>query len=250
MGKRVGGGRPRDGGFAGGRNLNYFDTAASAKKCYHSHPELTLNGGRFVGGSCLYPAVTDCDIYVGLDAGMRVSGRQLPWTDGVEFLLPITDQRAPPDAAQFRELVEYLWAALGDGKSVHVGCVGGHGRTGLVVAALASLSGVKTPLAWTREQYCEKAVESKDQIDFLAAEWGGEPDAMPRHRTGWSGGWGKPSKGRPRSAVDPDPDTDRDTSALPEPSLFGPDPEDEGVEKSANGEATVWGSTLIGTIKK
>lgn len=238
MTKKIGGG-PGD-LFSAGRNVNYFDAAAGARKCYHDHPALTFNGGRFVGGSCLRPAVTDCDIYVGLDAGMRVSGRQLPWTDGAEFLFPITDQRAPASADDFRRLVEYLWEALGSVRSVHVGCVGGHGRTGLVVAALAHLSGVEKPVAWTREHYCSKAVESQEQVDFLAAHHGGEPDAKPRHRSGWSKSWPGPRGREKITSLEPDPSsTTFDGRVVPSEK-----------ELTAHGDATVFGPVLRSVIEK
>lgn len=188
MAKKMGpGGVQTD--FGGGKDATYFEVGSSVKKCYDGHPVLTINGGTFAGGSCLYPVHKDFDAYIGFDSGMRFSGRQYPWTSGDEFLMPITDQKTPRDVEAFVILVDWVWGALGAGKKVHAGCIGGHGRTGLLVAALAHKMGEAHPIAWTRENYCDKAVESAEQIKFLADHFGGEPDAEPRQRKkGW-GGW-------------------------------------------------------------
>jgi hypothetical protein len=60
-----------------------------------------------------------------------------------------------------------------DGKTVHVGCVGGHGRTGIVISAIvAELTGKKDAIQWVRKHYCKKAVESKAQVQFLMKHYG------------------------------------------------------------------------------
>ena len=50
-------------------------------------------------------------------------------------------------------------------------CVGGHGRTGTMLAILAvKLGKVKKgdcPVAWVRARYCDKTVESNAQLDYI-----------------------------------------------------------------------------------
>ena len=50
-------------------------------------------------------------------------------------------------------------------------CVGGHGRTGTILAILAAHTGkVKKkdcPVDWVRKRYCKKAVESTAQLDYI-----------------------------------------------------------------------------------
>ncbi len=69
------------------------------------------------------------------------------------------------------------WKALAkeikgiDGK-VGVCCMGGHGRTGtmlaILVPLLGGLKGKKAcPVTWVRKNYCEEAVESDAQIDYV-----------------------------------------------------------------------------------
>lgn len=53
---------------------------------------------------------------------------------------------------------------------VLVRCYGGHGRTGVVLCALAWVSGVcngEDPIKWVRDRYCTKAVESNEQFDYI-----------------------------------------------------------------------------------
>ncbi len=67
-----------------------------------------------------------------------------------------------------------LAAALkGIDGNVGVCCQGGHGRTGTMLAILASLTGKvrknKCPVAWVRKSYCHEAVESEAQGEYI--EW-------------------------------------------------------------------------------
>lgn len=154
-------------------------------RCYHSHPALPVVVGEktyfIYGGNCHDPAVTDADIYVGLDGYANRpkggKGPQWPWQEGykaVELIdFPITDMQAPKSDKDFRGLIEYLCNQLQSGKKVHVGCIGGHGRTGTVLAALvAHMMGEKDAITYVRKNYCTKAVESSSQIKFLAREYG------------------------------------------------------------------------------
>jgi hypothetical protein len=66
--------------------------------------------------------------------------------------------------------VEEAAQALRDGQRVEVGCFGGHGRTGTVVALLDVLLGGVSPeaaLARMRTDYCEWSVGSVDLERFL-----------------------------------------------------------------------------------
>ena len=149
----------------------WSDTGA---RCYHSHPALKLPGSDKViyGGSCNNPAVKDADVYIGFDAGMPVTPRAWPWTPGVEFLFPIRDMNAPTDSGAFASLVAWVKAEVDAGTKVHCGCIGGHGRTGTFLAALVSVYGEKDAIAYVRQHYCKRAVESASQIDFLAQHYG------------------------------------------------------------------------------
>jgi protein-tyrosine phosphatase len=57
---------------------------------------------------------------------------------------------------------------LDDGKSVLVGCVGGHGRTGMVLAILLGvLTDVVDPIQYVRDTYCVDAIETVAQERYV-----------------------------------------------------------------------------------
>jgi hypothetical protein len=55
------------------------------------------------------------------------------------------------------------------GEIVELGCLGGHGRTGTALACLAILSGTppNEAVEWVRANYCEKAVETDEQLRLV-----------------------------------------------------------------------------------
>ena len=148
------------------------------RRCYESHPPLPIGSGnttyRIYGGSCSSPVVHDADVYVGLDDfSMRVSTMRYPWSKGVEFCFPIQDQKVPTSVEDFKHLISWLSEQLIANKKVHVGCVGGHGRTGLVFAALVTyMTDDLDSINYVRNNYCKKAVESQIQVDFLRDYFG------------------------------------------------------------------------------
>jgi hypothetical protein len=167
---------------------------AHPPRCYTGHPALPIPGTGLVvwGGSCLDPVVTDAEIYIGFDSGMKLTERQLPWTPGHEVRYLIQDQGIPNNPSNFMKLIEWTAARLEAGSKVHAGCVGGHGRTGLFFAALVKvMAGEPDAIAYVRQHYCRKAVESQRQVDFLVATFG-ITAAEPRHSaagfTGSNGG--------------------------------------------------------------
>lgn len=142
-------------------------------KCFESHKPLVIGGHQVYGGSCQYP-VPDMDIYVGLDYSMRTHVKAYPWVNqvvAVSYL--ITDMQAPKDATSFKEMISWLAKNITDNKKVHIGCIGGHGRTGLVLSALVmELVGDKAAIDYVRNNYCHKAVETLVQVEFLNKHYG------------------------------------------------------------------------------
>jgi hypothetical protein len=82
------------------------------------------------------------------------------WPD---FGVPLDTHRVVGALRDVRELAR-------SGKRVEVGCLGGHGRTGTALACLAVLAGhpAGTAVAWVRANYCDSAVETTEQEDFVA----------------------------------------------------------------------------------
>jgi hypothetical protein len=143
--------------------------------CYLTHPPLTIPGADKViyGGSCSSPVVKDADVYIGFDWGMRFTKNAFPWNGGKqEFLFEIKDMNVPDDPAEFKKMVTWTLQQLDEGKKVHCGCIGGHGRTGTFLAALCAEAGEKDAISYVRKNYCKKAVESSKQSEFLAKHFG------------------------------------------------------------------------------
>lgn len=159
-------------GWTGGGSANGKSKASTYKRCWEeNHKPLEFGQGVVLGAACAHPA-DGYDIYVGFDHGMKFKHTAYPWENEndpvIEFLFPITDMCAPKDAARFKKMIEWLAAQLDDGAKVHMGCIGGHGRTGLVLAALrAHMYGEKDAIQWVRKHHCKKGVESQSQVKFL-----------------------------------------------------------------------------------
>lgn len=142
-------------------------------RCYESHPALPVGEFLIYGGSCAYPVVKDADVYVGLDYSHATSPKAYPWEQGDSFLFHIQDMHAPSDPKQFKNLIDWICVQLISQRKVHVGCIGGHGRTGTVLAAVVrQMTGEKDAITYVREHYCSKAVESTSQVGFLEKHYG------------------------------------------------------------------------------
>jgi hypothetical protein len=85
----------------------------------------------------------------------------IEWED---YGLPAVPGRA---AEQIRAAFERARA----GERVEVGCAGGLGRTGTVLACMAALAGVPSDeaVAWVRANYDERAIETDEQEAFVRA---------------------------------------------------------------------------------
>jgi len=129
------------------------------------------------------------DIWV--DGDMLTSpGLNLDWLDDDDLSFPARadkmvvypwpDYAAPSNLRELVGAAKWLMKMAADGAIVEIGCIGGHGRTGTMLATMLVVAG-KDPLhaAHTiRRQYCGKSIESTDQMHFLRQVWAhlrGEP---------------------------------------------------------------------------
>lgn len=169
-------------------------------RCYTSHPPLPLVVGgdtwSIYGGSCSTPVVLDADIYIGFDY-MKPKHPRFPWnpvSDSavLEIAFPITDMNAPSNPDEFKKMITWVCNQVRDGKKIHAGCIGGHGRTGTFLAAVvAEIMGEKDAITYVRENYCKKAVESAQQIAFLGTHYGITP--IKGSKSDLFGGYGSTS---------------------------------------------------------
>ena len=157
----------------------------SYRRCYEDHPVIEFDNGEgkpkgiLAGGNCGYPIHKDADVYIGLDyCFRRQHGSDYPWEpkkEGgpIEFEYLITDMRAPSNTDSAMKMIDWVCNQLQAGKKVHIGCIGGHGRTGTIIAAIVSkLCGLEDAITWVRKNYCKKAVESREQIEWLHKNYG------------------------------------------------------------------------------
>ncbi len=79
------------------------------------------------------------------------------------------DFGVPVDAHDFVERCGSVLTRIEAGETVEIGCLGGHGRTGTALAVLAAMCGVAQAeaVAWVRANYCEQAVETVEQAQFV-----------------------------------------------------------------------------------
>lgn len=174
--------------------MAYYRNGGGFKRCYESHPAMVLKDDIVIyGGSCSSPMVKDADVYVGLDYSMK-RALVYPWevqpsNPAVEIYFPIKDMSVPENPTRFKALIEWLALQLIAGKKVHVGCIGGHGRTGMVLSALyAHMTGKTNAIAYVRANYCPKAVETIEQSNWLAKHFGVEVEKGYKDSTS-TGGW-------------------------------------------------------------
>jgi hypothetical protein len=154
--------------------------------CHTKHPKMPIVvGGQTYyvsGGSCTSPtpAYQEHDVIIPLDWGYRSVAGKAPWDDaGSDKPTPevhpylIKDMTAPEDPIRFAKMIEYVASQILAGKKVFVGCIGGHGRTGTVLAALvAHMTGEKDAITYVRKHYCDHAVETTPQVNFLHKHFG------------------------------------------------------------------------------
>jgi protein-tyrosine phosphatase len=139
---------------------------------------LVFYGGGGSRGAKWYKGMTVIDLADRFKGSVKVEGVSLPRIAAIGSAPRIAIDWSDYKACDFtREewlvFVEELREARKDGrlpKDVLVCCVGGHGRTGSCLAILASLMGAcdkEDPVKFVRSIYCNKAVESAEQLDYI-----------------------------------------------------------------------------------
>jgi Swiss Army Knife protein, DSP-PTPase phosphatase domain len=85
--------------------------------------------------------------------------------DWPHVMLDWPDFGVPADTEVATHEIRAAYERARRGESVEVACIGGHGRTGTVLACMAVLAGVPVndAVAWVRETYCSRAVQEPSQ---------------------------------------------------------------------------------------
>lgn len=100
-----------------------------------------------------------------------------------ELCIDWADSKAPYQRRRdWRRLMYDLQGFHGD---VLIHCIGGHGRTGTLLVVLGVLSEAipqnEDPVTYIRTKYCEKTVESWDQLEYLTKMIGVKTNETPRY---------------------------------------------------------------------
>lgn len=101
-----------------------------------------------------------------------VKGIYLPWRD-----------MSAPTLPQLKELVLWMDELINENVKIEIACIGGHGRTGTLVAALLlhrhpDKLKASHAIDFVRDIYCDWAIESQSQIDILYKFTGEEPPPL------------------------------------------------------------------------
>lgn len=170
-------------------------TTYSWSKCHHDMDSFRLPGAQHrnikISAKHVHTPTNTPDYglyaYSGWDP--KCVATLLPWQD---YGLPTVSY---PKAA---EAIKYAYDLATAGRIVEVGCMGGHGRTGTILACMAILSKPEmTPedaVLWVRKVHCNEAIETNQQEWFVAwfASWYNDTPCPPmptyytsKHDSSW-----------------------------------------------------------------
>jgi len=105
--------------------------------------------------------------------GLYLLGKMPPATAWPSRWIRWPDFRLPSDQEDARGAFEEAHRLALSGTLVEVACFGGRGRTGTALACIAQLGGVPADeaVAWVREHYDRRAVETPWQKRFVSRVW-------------------------------------------------------------------------------
>lgn len=146
--------------YAPGTSIKHF------VKCRHYDVELKFPDGVSVYASSRHDR-SEADIAP--DFGLYLDNYWYPpcpayFIDWPDYGLPVRWEVAA------RCIID-TYKKASDGLWVEIGCIGGHGRTGTVLACMAVLAGMshEEAINYVRSQYCNQAIECDDQEWYV--EW-------------------------------------------------------------------------------
>lgn len=153
-------------------------TKFSHAPCYESHKPLKILNGYVYGGNC-GEVPPDMAMYIALDSGQA---KNITKKGKAHYVLLNAKNGGVPNINNLLKVLIKASELLEQGKSIHVGCIGGHGRTGLVLAAMvAFIMDEADPITYVRDNYCKKAVETDAQVKYLNNHFN-TPMAVPYYQ--------------------------------------------------------------------
>lgn len=172
--------------------------SVAAKKCSHSAPKLlVLPAGKMKVFAGAIRAAEDfpksmprnvvlIDLTKSYKPRAEGIGISIPGlTDATVLKLDWPDMQVPKlDAEDWKSVADVLARMR---RPFFVGCMAGHGRTGTGLSILLSLLNMvpkgKDPVEFVREIYCEEAVETDAQCEYVAKVTGREVKAKGTHKS-------------------------------------------------------------------
>lgn len=174
----------------GEKNMDIQNTAKAAVKAVTGKTEVksTTAVGTYVPQR-YKPCHEVTEITSGLFLGALSQVREMITKFNVDVLVPLDSLDGYIWGLGFRGTIEYcpikdygilpydvyeglckkIVAYIKDGKKVGLFCLGGHGRTGYVAAGVLGLLGeVFDPVGVLWDKYCEKSIESIEQLEEIA----------------------------------------------------------------------------------
>lgn len=137
-------------------------------KCRHYHKEFVLPNGLVMQGSSMTGVVKRR--HRAPDFGLYLDAGWLSLADWRAEFIRWPDYGVPRIAQVAADAITEAYQRITEGWLVETGCIGGHGRTGTVLACMVILAGETDPEAAMRyvwKNYCTEAIESKAQMDFI-----------------------------------------------------------------------------------
>lgn len=170
----------------------------SHEPCYHFRQRVRVGNGSMLASSLTSRRtmhIEDIGQVPKPDLSIYLDSLWMETTDGIltncPSLLPTTPRQPiiviewcdglDLDPEQVKQLVDIAVKAFHEGKLVEIGCYGGHGRTGTLLACIiARLEGLsaKEAIEAVRTRYCKRAVETRLQIQAVH-EFTGEEYTIP-----------------------------------------------------------------------
>lgn len=148
----------------------YQKDKPAVEPCRHEQEKITLSDGTSIYCSSYKSTLESADA---ADYGLYADPIWRPvhrneLIDWPDFKIPTSIEISLEQIAD-----AYYWAAAEENDKVQIGCIGGHGRTGTILACLALFAsdGKMTPkeaIDFVREAYCDKAIEKPIQEWYVA----------------------------------------------------------------------------------
>ena len=179
------------------KGVQTFKSASTSafKKLPPCHYDTQIYTNLYVGSlNDAYNMAGYCDVLVPLDS---LDGDIWHFFNGDIHYWPITDMSILPESILTRA-VQDIADCLEDGKKVGIFCLGGHGRTGYIAGCVLGYLGVEDPIGYLRENYCKKAVETREQAEEIGKFIGNDELAdkyFPKSKYGYYDdfySWGYP----------------------------------------------------------